>query len=123
MSITQVANGLAALVREGKFSEATDRYYSDDIVSIEAMGGEDRIARGRVAIDAKGEYWEANHEVHGIEVSGPFVNGDEFALFMRIDMTYKPTNNRSPLEEVAVYTVKDDKIVHERFFYGDGTQG
>jgi hypothetical protein len=54
-------------------------------------------------------------EVHSATVEGPFVNGDEFAVVFKLDSTMKKSGERSEMQEVAVYTVKDDKIVHERF--------
>ena len=35
-----------------------------------------------------------------------------------MDMTVKETGARMKMDEVGVYTVKDGKIVEERFFYG-----
>ena len=117
MAVSDVAQGLVALCREGKFDEAVSQYYSDDIVSVEAMGP-DPIAKGIAAVKAKGEWWASSFEVHSIEVLGPFVNGDQFAVRFTLDTTEKATGKRSTMDEIAVYTVKDDKIVHESFFYG-----
>lgn len=117
MAVTDVAQGLVALCREGKFEEATSRYYADDIVSIEPFG-DDPVAKGIAAVKAKGDWWVANHEVHGLEVGGPYINGDQFAVRFTIDVTPKATGKRGVFDEIAVYTVKGDKIVHEVFFYG-----
>jgi hypothetical protein len=116
MAITDVAQGLVALCREGKFEEATERYYADDIVSVEPFG-EDPVAKGIAAVKAKGEWWVANHEVHGLEVGGPYINGDQFAVRFVIDVTEKASGKRSVFDEIGVYTVKNDKIAHEAFFY------
>jgi hypothetical protein len=120
MSIQEVATGIVALVRAGKFDEATKTYYSPDIVSVEAFAapGESREAVGMAALQAKGEWWEQNMEVHGIETTDPMYNGEQFALYMTFDVTNKASGQRYPIKEVAVYTVKDGKIVHESFFYG-----
>jgi ketosteroid isomerase-like protein len=50
-------------------------------------------------------------------VEGPFVADDKFAVHYNFDVTSKPTGKRQPMEEMALYTVKDGKIVHEHFFY------
>jgi hypothetical protein len=34
-----------------------------------------------------------------------------------LDTTFKPTGERSAMAEMALYTVKDGKIVREQFFY------
>ena len=65
----------------------------------------------------KGEWWAANHEVHGGSAEGPFVHGDQFAIYLTMDITPKETGERMTMKEVCLYTVKDGKIVEERFFY------
>jgi len=47
-------------------------------------------------------------------------NPDQFVVFFTLDITPKATGQRTTREEVAVYTVKNDKITREQFFY-DGT--
>jgi predicted ester cyclase len=37
-----------------------------------------------------------------------------------MDMTIKPTGQRVQIDEVGLYTVEGDKIVHEHFFYKTG---
>ena len=44
-------------------------------------------------------------------------NPDQFAVYFTFDVTPKATGKHITLEEVAVYTVKDDKITREQFFY------
>lgn len=118
MAVVQdVAKELTALVRAGKFEEAMARFYADDIVSIEAAGPEP-VATGIAAVQRKGEWFDANFTVNGVEVEGPFVNGEEFAILMRVDVTPKDGSPRHTMEEVGVYSVRDGKIAKERFFYG-----
>ena len=42
---------------------------------------------------------------------------------MTLDVTPKATGQRTAMSEIAVYTVENDKIVHEVFFYGPGMGG
>lgn len=51
-----------------------------------------------------------------VPVDGPYVNGDQFAVKYSFEITEKKTRKRSSMTEIAVYTVKDAKIVQERFF-------
>jgi hypothetical protein len=44
-------------------------------------------------------------------------NPDQFVVFFTRDITPKATGQRITLEEVGVYTVKNDKITREQFFY------
>jgi ketosteroid isomerase-like protein len=34
-----------------------------------------------------------------------------------MDVTFKPTGERSKMDEVAIYTVADGRIIEERFYY------
>jgi ketosteroid isomerase-like protein len=55
--------------------------------------------------------------VHDFEVTGPFVNGDQFVVGFKMDLTPKSTGERTTMDEVGVYTIRDGKIAEERFFY------
>ena len=124
MSNLEIGNRLVSLCREGKFSEAMNELYSEKIVSIEAQDFENMPARaeGIDAVRAKGEWWEENHDVHGIDVQGPFCGHreDQFAVQFAMDVTNKPSGERSTLSEVALYTVSGGKIVQEEFLYQMG---
>jgi hypothetical protein len=63
---------------------------SPDIVSIEpsAPPGQSREVKGIAAVKAKGEWWTANHEVHGLNVEGPLVAGPHFAVKFKMDVTF-----------------------------------
>jgi ketosteroid isomerase-like protein len=50
-------------------------------------------------------------------VEGPYVNGDEFVVRFTMDVTPKATGKRMKMDEVGVYSVKNGKIVAERFCY------
>ena len=116
MNTQEIAHDLVALCKEGKFDEAGEKYWADDVVSVEAMGDEAE-SHGKPAARAKGEWWAGAHDVHGIEVEGPYVNGDEFAVRFVMDITVKETGERHKMDEVAFYRLKDGKIAEERFFY------
>jgi ketosteroid isomerase-like protein len=47
---------------------------------------------------------------------GPFLHGDQFAVRFTLDVT-QPNGERTVMEEVGVYTVRDGKITEERFFF------
>jgi ketosteroid isomerase-like protein len=119
MTTQEVANKLVKLCSEAKFQEAMEALYSPDIVSMEAGAppGGSREAKGIAAVKAKGEWWVANHEVHSAKVEGPLVAGSHFSVVFKLDVTFKPEGRRFTMEEVAVYKVKDGKIVYEEFFY------
>jgi ketosteroid isomerase-like protein len=113
----QVAEEFTALCKAGKLDEAGERFWSDDVVSLEAMEGEGQRTDGKAAARAKGEWWVGAHEVHAFSTEGPQVNGDQFVVRFAMDVTQKETGQRVQMDEVALYTVRDGKIVEERFFY------
>ena len=118
MTTTQdVATDLVALCKAGKFAEAGEKYWADNVVSVEAMGDNPEI-KGKQAARGKTEWWEKNHEVHSFEVEGPYVNGDQFVVRFKMDMTMKESGQRHKMDEVGLYTVRNGKIAEERFFYG-----
>lgn len=118
-STTAVANELVALCRAGRNLDAIAKLYSPKIVSIESVGSETMPAEmtGIDAIRQKNQWWLDNYEVHSAEANGPFVGGDQFAVQYLFDTTFKPTGQRSVMTEMALYAVKDGKIVREQFFY------
>ena len=86
-------------------------------MSYEALDGPMAVCEGKEAVKQKSEWWRANHEVHGGSVEGPFVNGDQFAVRFKMDITPKATGERVMMDEIGVYTVEDGKIIEERFYY------
>jgi hypothetical protein len=118
-STASIAQELVTLCRAGRNLEAINKLYSPKIVSIESVGTESVPAEltGIDAIRGKNEWWFANNEVHSSETTGPFVGEGQFAVKYAFDVTAKATGQRFQMEEMALYTVKDGKIVGEQFFY------
>ncbi|HEY5290133.1 MAG TPA: nuclear transport factor 2 family protein [Caulobacteraceae bacterium] len=116
MTTRDVADGLVAMCKQGKFAEAGERYWADDIVSVE-FGGAEPVSRGKAAARAKGVWWAGQNEFHGAEVEGPWVNGDQFAVRFTMDVTSKQSGQRMSVDEIALYTLRGGKIAEERFFY------
>ena len=119
MTVTEIANDLVSLCQKGEYEEAMTRYYADDILSVEPQG-KDPEARGIAAVQEKTKWWVENMTVHSAEAFGPFVNGDQFVVEFKMDVTNKMNGHRMQMDEVGVYTVRDSKIVEERFFYHSG---
>jgi ketosteroid isomerase-like protein len=121
----EIARTLVDLCRQGKAMEAITTLYSPNIVSIEAQGSPAMPARmeGLDAVKGKAEWWENNHDVHRVDASGPWPHGDRFIVHFNYDVTAKAgpmAGQRMVLDEAALYTVKDGKIVQEEFFYHMG---
>ena len=119
-----IARELVSLCSEGRNQEAIDRFYSPDIVSIEASGSEEMPAeqRGIDAIRGKNQWWVENNEIHSAHVTGPFIGDRQFAVKFDYDTTFKPTGQRVEMTEMALYDVADGRIVREQFFYNMPSQ-
>src|ERR1700759_5081220 len=117
MSLETVARKFVELCRQGKNFDVMRTMYAPDIVSVEGDGKE---TAGQAPVIKKSEDWVSHKAFSGETVAGPFFNGanpDQFVVFFTLDVTPKATGQRITLEEVGVYTVKDDKITREQFFY------
>ncbi len=120
MSAAEVGQKLVDMVREGRNLDAIAELYADDVVSVEAMDPPqgDRQVQGTEAVRGKNQWWAEQHEVRDFSVAGPFPHGeDRFAVHYKYDVTFKPGGDRYTMEEVALYSVEDGKVVREEFFY------
>jgi hypothetical protein len=113
-----VANDLVAMWKAGEFDASGEKYWAEDVVSYEnAPPGADMAEiRGVAGVKAKGDWWNANHEIHSVEIEGPYLNGDQFAVRFKMEVTPKGAE-RTTLDEIGLYTIKAGKIAEERFFY------
>jgi ketosteroid isomerase-like protein len=121
----EVGKKLVELCRQGKNMEAINTLYGPNIVSIEAHSMPSMPAKyeGIAAVKGKSEWWEKNHEVHSGKAEGPWPHGDRFIVRFTYDVTPKTgpmAGKRFTMDEAALYTVKDGKVVQEEFFYSMG---
>jgi hypothetical protein len=120
MTTEAVAKRLVELCQAGQGDKAVKELYAKDIVSIEANGTPEMPARmqGIAAIEQKSAWWVANHDVHSMAATGPFIGNrnDQFAVKFDMDITPKG-GARTQMSEIALYTVRNDKIVEEAFLY------
>ena len=103
---------------------AVDALYDEKIVSIEAVDGDQLPQRmeGIEAVRGKNAWWYENHEIHAESAAGPYCGHreDQFAVHFEMDVTFKPTGERQQMTELGLYTVANDKIVEEEFWYAMG---
>jgi ketosteroid isomerase-like protein len=115
VNLQSIANQLVEWCNQGKNFDVMRTMYTPDIVSVEANGEE---TSGQPSVIQKSERWQAANEISRQVVRGPFYNGpNQFAAHFTFDVTRKATGKRVTLEEVAVYTLRGDKIAREQFFY------
>ena len=121
MTTIEIANKLVEMCKQGKNREAKS-LYAEDAVSVEAFAppGMDRVSRGLAAIRAKGEWWNANHEIQSATVAGPWPLDDKFIVGFKFEVTHKPSGRHITMEEMGLYSVQNGKIVREEYFYNAG---
>ncbi len=119
MTTQEIASKLVEFCRKGEWEGAQRELYSKDAVSVEPQASPafEKETKGLDAIIEKGHKFNSMVEkYHSINASEPLVAGDAFAVALSMDLTMKG-RGRTPMSEVAVYQVKDGKIVSEQFFY------
>jgi hypothetical protein len=115
--IRAIANDVVAMARAGALDAIGEKYWDADVISFEAMDGPMAVTEGIDEVRGKSDWWNAAHVVHGVEVHGPWVNADQFSVRFVMDVTVKDSGTRITMDEIALYTVDDGKIIEERFFY------
>jgi hypothetical protein len=118
MTTEQIAKRFYELAIEGKWDVVLDELFSKNAASIEPVHAQGlKSVKGLDAIREKGKQWgEMIEEMHGGYTNAPIVAGNHFACAMGIDVTMKG-QPRTKIDEIALYEVKDGKIVSEQFFY------
>jgi SnoaL-like protein len=118
MTTQDIATRLVEMCRNGKIEEAKEELFAPDIISIEPHEGLlPKETKGMDAIRKKAALFVSKVEdFYGSTISEPIVAGDYFSLAWETDLQMKG-EARKTNSELAVYKVKDGKIVSERFFY------
>jgi len=112
----EIGAAVVAHLNSGAMSDTPlwDKFWSDAIESIEGSG---MGWTGRKAMEAKCAEFMGENEILGCRASGPFVGATGFAVHIEIEL--KPKGGEvMQMKEVAVYTVKNGKVVREEFMYG-----
>lgn len=120
MTTQEIAEKLLDYCRAADNLGAIEELYADDIVSREPEGSPHSLVTGKENVIKKNQHWlESVVEYHGGTISEPQISGNFFSVVMEMDVTYKEYG-RMFMTEIAVYEVKDGKIVAEQFFYSMG---
>ena len=118
MTTQQIADRFDELAQTGQWDKIQEELFADDAVSIEPEHSRGmQSAQGKEALKQKGQqFTEMVEEMHGGYSHPPQVAGNHFAVAMGMDVTMKG-QGRMKMDEIAVYEVKNGKIVKEQFFY------
>jgi hypothetical protein len=120
MSVQTVAGKFMDLCNQGKHFEVMRSMYAPEMVSVEGDGKE---TIGKEPVIRKSEVFQGNNTIHGQDLRGPYFCGDanassgKFAVWSSIEFSPKAGGKRVTHAEVGLYTVKNDTITREEFFY------
>jgi len=117
MNAQEIANRLTELLGTGRFEDAQKELFHKDITSVEPEPSNIPVVNGLDNILEKGQQFRNSVEAwHGIELSNPIVSGNNIALGLKVELTFKG-QEKSKMDEIILYKVEDGKIIHEQFFY------
>jgi hypothetical protein len=95
-------------------------FYAPEMVSVE---GDGREFAGKDKVIHKSEVFQGENDIHSQDLRGPFFLGDadarsgRFGIYAAIEFSPKGGGDRQRHEEVGVYTVKNDLVTREEFYY------
>ena len=114
----EVAARFNELAKEGNWDKIQDELFAENAVSVEPPNSPGmKSVEGLAAIKEKGrQFNESVEEMHDGYSTDPVVAGNFFSVAMGLDATMKGMG-RMRMDEIAVYEVKDGKIVKEQFFF------
>jgi hypothetical protein len=114
LSLEELVLKLIALVEEGRFLEAIERFYTEDAI----MQDNDDAPRVGMASILAGERVALSHfkEIHTSRAESFLVDGNRVAINWIFEFT-DPQGCRRRLNEIAYQQWRDGRIVQERFYY------
>ena len=119
-AIDDVAHGYTAMLRLGQFEAAGERYWANGVTSVEPADlkiGIPAFVSGIEAAREKARFRFGTGRIDDLGIDGPFVTGDQFALFLDILIIDPASGSAKPFTEIAIFTVCNGRIIEERFFY------
>ena len=120
MSLQTIAGKFMDLCNQGKHFEVMRTMYAPEMISVE---GDGKQTVGKEAVIHKSEVFQGENAIDSQDLRGPFFLGDatapsgRFAVYTSIGFTPRAGGQHRTHEEVGLYTVKDDMITREEFFY------
>lgn len=108
------------LLLEGKVEEAADKYWATNVTILKPASEEDKTCNktfGFISARQKLSSWLSCNKMEDISIDGPFVTGNQFALYIDMQIINLADGERKEFGEIATFIMMGDKIVEERFFY------
>ncbi|MFN3167545.1 MAG: nuclear transport factor 2 family protein [Phycisphaeraceae bacterium] len=108
---------LIEYVRNGRIMEAMNEFYADDVVMEEPAYG--KTVGLAANLDREQQFVDSVKQFKSFEAPAVAV-GDGVSVYENVMDWTDIEGNDVHVEQVAVQTWKDGKIVHERFYYSTG---
>jgi SnoaL-like domain len=117
MTTEQIAGRLKALLQQGQFEAAQKELFAPDATSAEPAHTGQPSVSGLDAIVEKGAQFRNMVEAfHSLSASEVISSNNHIAIALKVELTFKG-QERTTMDEIIVYEVKDGKIVYEQFYY------
>ena len=119
MTIKEIAEKLAKYCEKNDYVTAQKELYAENIISIEPdeSAGFDKETKGLKNVNEKiTKFMSGVEESYGTKVHNTIFAGNSFAFVLDMDIKMKG-QERMTMSEICVYTVKDEKIIQEEFFW------
>jgi ketosteroid isomerase-like protein len=108
---------LVGLVEQGRWLEAFEEYYAEDVVMQENL---ELPTVGKAAARRKEERFVGAIRSHESRAASVIVDGDRVAIHWNAEYTFTDGSHMR-FDQIAHQLWRDGRIVHERFFYDPGT--
>ncbi len=120
MSVRTIAGRFMDLCNQGKHFEFMHQHYAPEMVSVE---GDGREFVGKEKVIHKSEVFQGENNIHSQDLRGPFFCGNadapsgRFAVYTSIEFSPKSGGARQRHDEVGIYTINNDVVTREEFYY------
>ena len=117
---SEVARDFTAMLRQGQYEAAGERYWSDDVTSLAPAALPGECGTAVFGLEAARNRCNARFRdvrLEDVTIDGPFVTGNQFALFIDMIIAAGTCEAGKPFSEIALYTVRCGRIIEERHFH------
>ncbi|USO00186.1 MAG: nuclear transport factor 2 family protein [Phycisphaeraceae bacterium] len=114
--IAKIAQDVVDHVNSGAASDVPlwDKHWHPEFVSVE---GDGMTHTGKENVLEKHKMWHDSVTMHACTAHGPYVTQNGFCVRYELDCEANDGSwPRMTMDEIAVYTVRDGKVVREEFF-------
>jgi hypothetical protein len=120
MTTKEIAIKLVQRMRSFDYENLYEDMFSADARNVEATEmypGAPLVTVWTEALNIKGKWFAETFETISSEVTDPLINDNQFIIQMTHTVKNRHTDEVKTESEYILYTIENEKIVEERFFY------